>query len=374
VPSPWHLGRGAFAVAAALSLIWSAAAPAAADSVRNRQWHLSTLKVAEAHKISKGAGVTVGLIDTGVDAKHRDLAGAILKGKDLVDSKGDGRKDLNGHGTAMAGLIAGRGHGDASGILGVAPGAKILPLSITLGFFGSSAETSEAINVAADNGARVINMSISVGDDPPLREAIRAAQARDIVVVAGAGNKGALGDAFPGKYPEVLTVGAVDRRGRIAEVSLTGPQVDLTAPGVEIYSTGIYGSGYRYGTGSSDATAIVSGAAALVRAKYPELSAAEVVHRLTATATDAGEPGRDDTYGYGRLNLLRALTADVPPATPAASAEPSDGSPAPAAGDSDAGPRRTSPVVVAGIAAFGVLVVGGVVVGLMVVFRRRRLP
>ncbi|MEV4707921.1 type VII secretion-associated serine protease mycosin [Actinoplanes sp. NPDC049316] len=364
------LGRGALAVGVTLALVGSTAAPAAADSVRDRQWHLSALKVDEAHTITRGTGVTVGLIDTGVDAKHRDLAGAVLKGKDFVDSGGDGRRDLEGHGTSMAGLIVGRGHDGDDGVLGIAPGAKVLPLSITLGFFGSSDEAAQAVGYAADHGARVINMSISVADDAPLHDAIRAARARDIVVVAGAGNEGDLGDDFPGKYPEVLTVGAVDRKGRIADFSITGPQVDLTAPGVDIASLDIRGSGYHLASGTSDATAIVSGAAALIRAKYPELSAAEVVHRLTATATDAGKPGRDDTYGYGRLNLLKALTADVPAAAPSPSAGGGAQAASPRAADADAGPRRVSPLLVGGVAVAGVLVLGGLVVGFMVLRRR----
>ncbi|UQU63434.1 type VII secretion-associated serine protease mycosin [Couchioplanes caeruleus] len=359
-------------MAAVLCLIGSSAAPAAADPVRDRQWYLSALKVSEVHKTTRGAGVTIALIDSGVDAKHRDLAAAVVRGKDFVNGKGDGRTDLNGHGTAMAGIIAGRGHGEGSGILGIAPAAKILPLSTTSDFFANSDEVRNALDFAADHGARVINMSFGSGDDVTLHDAIRAAQARDIVLVASSGNKGDADEGYPGKYPEVLTVGAVGRDGGIADLSVTGPQVDLTAPGVDIATTSIYKQGYSSGSGTSQATAIVSGAAALVRAKYPDLSAAEVVHRLTATATDAGKPGRDDTYGYGRLDLLKALTADVPAAAPAVSAGASDDGASLRASDSGPGPRRVSPLLVGGLAIAGVLLIGGLVVGLLVVVRRRR--
>lgn len=156
-------------------------------------------------------------------------------------------------------------------------------------------------------------------------------------------------------------MGATDRTGNVAGFSETGPQVDLTAPGADIVSTGIYESGYHEGSGTSEATAVVSGAAALIRAKFPQLSAVEVVHRLTATATDAGAPGRDDSYGYGRLNLLKALTADVPPlpeASPSTVGKQTD-----EAGSEPV--KRVSPLVFAGGAAVVVLLIGGLVVGLM---------
>ncbi|MEV6599199.1 type VII secretion-associated serine protease mycosin [Actinoplanes sp. NPDC051346] len=353
------------AVVASLSLVGWTAAPAAADSVRERQWHLSALKISEAHQATRGAGITVALIDSGVDTQHRDLTGAILPGKDFESSDGDGREDLIGHGTNLAGIIAGRGHGEGSGVLGVAPAAKIIPIRVAFDSFVSGTQVVDAIEFAADHGAQVINMSFSKSDDPVIREAIRAAQAKDIVVIAGAGNRDDGGDHYPGRYPEVLSVGAVDRSGKIGDFSVTGPHVDLVAPGVDICTTGINDSGYVVADGTSHATAVVSGAAALVRAEYPELSAAEVVHRLTATAVDSGARGRDDVYGYGRLDLVKALTADVPalPKTVATSAVPER---VPGAG---AESKRVSPIVLASGLAAVVLLLGGVVVVLMI--RRR---
>ncbi|WP_199513835.1 type VII secretion-associated serine protease mycosin [Nucisporomicrobium flavum] len=352
-------------------MLFGSADIARADSVRDREWHLTALKIEQVHRVSRGAGVTVAVIDTGVDAGHRDLAGAVRPGIDLLpDPIGDGRDDLDGHGTSMAGLIAARGHGSGDGILGIAPAAKVLPIRAGIGGYATSAYLTKAIAFAKKNGARVVNMSFGTADDTPLREAVRAAQAADMVLIASAGNKGSVGDNYPGMYPEVLAVGATDERGNIGRISVTGPHVDLTAPGVDIATIGIHGSRYGISSGTSDATAIVSGAAALVRAKYPELSAAEVVHRLTATATDAGEPGRDDTYGYGRLNLLKALTADVPAAAPSVSAGGRVDA-APRAPDSDAETRRVSPLLVGGLAVAGVLLLGGLVVGLLVLLRRR---
>jgi subtilisin family serine protease len=149
---------------------------------------------------------------------------------------------------------------------------------------------------------------------------------------------------------------------------VTGPEIDVVAPAVDIYSTSIDGK-YRKGTGTSDATAIVAGAAALVRSKYPYLPAAEVVHRLTATAVDKGPPGRDDEYGYGVIDLVAALTADVPPLgfESATAAPPSGGatsaSAQPAGGDGDRGAAAR------GWATLGVIVAAGC--GFLV-WRRRR--
>lgn len=160
----------------------------------------------------------------------------------------------------------------------------------------------------------------------------------------------------------MIAVGGVDRQGNKAEFSVEGTDVDILAPAVDIYTTSLAGR-YRRSTGTSDATAIVAGAAALIRSKYPNLPAQEVAHRLTATAVDKGPPGRDDQYGYGVIDLVAALTADVPPlgfessnVTPPASAEA-----APEKGDS-AGTVR-------GIATLGVLVAAG---GGYLFWRRRR--
>ncbi|AGL15219.1 type VII secretion-associated serine protease mycosin [Actinoplanes sp. N902-109] len=354
-------------VAATVAVAWTAA-PAAADSVRDKQWHLDALDIGKAHRITRGAGVTVALIDTGVAAEHRDLAASVRPGIDLLPRPlGDGRQDIAGHGTQMAGVIAGRGHGSGDGVLGIAPQADILPIRAPTNATTTHDYMTRAVAFAREQGADVINMSFGGSDDAILHDAIRSAQAADIVLVASSGNIGGRGGDFPGGYPEVLTVGALDRDGAIADFSVTGPQVDLTAPGVDIVTTGISGSTYYRGSGTSEACAIVSGAAALVRARFPDLSAAEVVHRLTATATDAGPRGRDDSYGYGRLDLVQALTAEVP-AVATAPDQPSD-APAAAAPQQRALPERVSPLVVTGIAAAGVLVVGGVLVA--VLLRRR---
>ncbi|MFS8478404.1 MAG: type VII secretion-associated serine protease mycosin, partial [Micromonosporaceae bacterium] len=277
-----------------------------------------------------GEGVVVAVIDTGVDAEHPDLAGAVLPGIDLTDAarSGDGHTDVDGHGTAMAGLIAGRGHGPNAGVLGIAPKATILPVRVRTSDYTNS-HTTEGIEWAVRQGARVICIANGGEARPTLRRAIEAAIRADVVVVAAAGNRPDDQTVpYPAAYPGVIAAAGVDQQGNHASVSVTGPEVVLAAPAVDIVSTHREG---RYGeaTGTSNATAIIAGAAALVRAKYPELPAYEVIHRLTATAIDKGPPGHDDHYGHGIVKIVDALTANIPPAPqPTTATQP----PPPAAG------------------------------------------
>ncbi|RZU51266.1 type VII secretion-associated serine protease mycosin [Krasilnikovia cinnamomea] len=381
---PHRFNRLAAAVASGVLLALAGAPPVLADSDREHQWHLRALHVAEAHKISQGEGVTVAVIDSGVQANHRDLTGNILPGVDFLDAKTKGWVDTNGHGTAMAGLIAGHGHGagDADGALGIAPKAKILPIRGQKDNKLSSVEIADAITEAVRHHVGVISMSFATSADEATKRALQQAIDADIVLVAASGNRP--DDIFlpyPAKYPGVVAVGATGRDGKLAPVTTTGPEMVLVAPGVQIVSTANTG-GYRTGTGTSDSTAIVAGAAALIRAKYPNLSAAEVVHRLTATATDKGAPGRDREYGYGSLDLVAALTADVPAGAGQPSAAPSSSAvalPDPTTdGDTAAAPStpKAAPVnwTAIGVVVAVLLIVIGVMVGLptWLILRSRR--
>ncbi|MCW2638356.1 MAG: mycP, partial [Dactylosporangium sp.] len=223
---------------------------------------------------------------------------------------------------------------------------------------------------AAQHGVKVMCIALSGQDSPNLKQAVEQAQAADVVLVAAAGNRPR--DAtvtYPAAYPGVIAAAAVDQQGNHADVSVTGPQVTLAAPGVDIVSPRLNGK-YSQNVGTSDATAIIAGVAALVRAKYPQLSAAEVIHRLTATATDKGAPGRDDQYGYGIVNPVAALTADVPPLTPSAAPSRTDLAPVatPPVAAQPSKPGRT-PLVIA-LAVIGLLVVAGGVT--TVIIRSRR--
>jgi len=336
--------------------------------IRGDQWHLRYLNVARAQTISRGDGVIVAVPDTGVDP-HPDLARNLLRGIDLVaGGSGDGRKDSNSHGTSMAGLIAAHGRGGSAGALGIAPAAKILPIKAAAADnFGEADDLATAVEYAISNGAQIINISSGGASTPRLIRAVNAALAANIIVVAAAGNSPqGSGVGFPATEEGVIAVGGVDRAGQHAAVSVTGAQIDVVAPAVDIYSTS-YDGKYSKGTGTSSATAIVAGAAALIRSKYPHLPAREVAHRLTATAVDKGPPGRDDEYGYGVIDLVAALTADVPPLGFESASAPAGGGPTTTAG---AQPGDDDGATVRGLATLGVIVAAGV--GWALVVRRRR--
>ncbi|KAB1904877.1 S8 family serine peptidase [Micromonospora sp. AMSO31t] len=334
-----------------------------ADPSRGPQWHVGYLRIGAAHAVNEGDGVVVAVPDSGVDP-HPDLRNNVLAGVDVIPGGvGDGRRDEDGHGTGMAGLIAAHGHGDREGAIGVAPRAKILPIYASPPHQdGDSEALAEAVEYAVSRHVDVISISAAGGAGTRLQQAVKEAIQADIVVVAGAGNttRSSL-VGYPASEPGVIAVGGVDSHGNHAAISVTGPQIDVVAPAVEIYSTGING-GYRVGTGTSDATAIVAGAAALIRSKFPNLPAQEVAHRLTATAIDKGPPGRDDEYGYGVIDLVAALTADIPPLgfeTPSITAPPATAAEEENDGNSTA----------RGLVTLGVLLAAG---GGYLVWRRRR--
>ncbi|MEV7984079.1 S8 family serine peptidase [Micromonospora sp. NPDC085948] len=307
----------------------------------------------------------VAVPDTGV-APHPDLRVNLLDGADLASDGGNGQQDQSSHGTGMAGIIAAHGQSGEIGALGIAPEASILPIrNKQADDDGDSDKLAAAIEYAVTRGASVVSISSVAGPSIRLQHAIGIAIQANIVVVAGVGNKPR--DElvrFPATYPGVIAVGGTDRDGNHASFSAVGPEIDVVAPAVDIYSTSIDGK-YRKGTGTSDATAIVAGAAALIRSKYPYLPAREVAHRLTATAIDKGAPGRDDEYGYGVIDLVAALTADVPPLgfeSVNASAGPTTAAAQP--GDDEGGATAR------GLVTLGVILAAGV--GWAAVARRRR--
>ncbi|WFE63931.1 S8 family serine peptidase [Micromonospora sp. WMMD714] len=305
---------GIFALAAVAGLTTIPQNSNHIDHHRTQQWHLTYLNASAAQQISQGAGVVVAVPDSGVD-RHPDLIRNLLPGVDIIrGGDGDGREDRDGHGTGMAGLIAAHGQKNNRGTLGIAPHAKILPI-----FYspprkdGDVDDLAAGIEYATAKHADIISISAVAEASVRLQRAVRAALSANIVIVAASGNRpNSPSVGYPASEIGVLSVGGVGPDGNHASISVSGPEIDVVAPAVDIYSTSIDGK-YRKGTGTSDATAIVAGAAALVRSKYPYLPAAEVVHRLTATAVDKGPPGRDDEYGYGVIDLVAALTADVPP-------------------------------------------------------------
>ncbi|MFF5206863.1 S8 family serine peptidase [Streptosporangium sp. NPDC000396] len=318
-------------VAGLLALIALGAAPVVhADDVRGSQRQvLRTLDLSGAWRTSTGKGVTVAVLDSGVDPDHSDLVGSVTEGRDFTaGANPPGVAPLRLHGTYMASLIAGHGHGPggADGVIGVAPKARVLSVRVILedeepGFREfNTAERFEnvvarGIRYAVDHGADVINMSISKElATKEERAAIHYAISRGVVLVAAAGNEGAgkpdsTGYApysYPASFPGVVSVAAADRRLRRASFSNWNPSVLVAAPGVDILGAGP-GDEYWVGRGTSQATALVSGVAALIKAKYPKMSPALVVQALSAGATRRPAGGYNTGMGFGVVNASRAL-------------------------------------------------------------------
>lgn len=274
-------------------------------------------------RLATGAGVVVAVVDSGVDATHPQLSGAVGAGLDLLDTGGDGRTDCVGHGTAVASIIAARPL-PGTPFHGVAPGAIILPVRVSERVDGPDgaapgaaarsapvAAVAGALRQAVDRGAGVVNLSLTTEhDDPALRDAVRYARSRDVVLVAAAGNRYAAGNPrpYPAAYEGVLGVGAVLPDGTRAPQSQTGDHVDLVAPGAEV-TAAARGAGHRRHTGTSFAAAYVAGAAALVRQYHPALTATQVAARLLATADPAGGGATRDATGSGLVDPYRAVTA-----------------------------------------------------------------
>ncbi|WP_320067461.1 type VII secretion-associated serine protease mycosin [Micromonospora sp. RTGN7] len=268
--------------------------------------------------LATGAGVTVAVIDSGVDRRHPQLAGRVLDGADFLDEGGDGSRDCAGHGTGVASVIVGVPRPGVA-FQGLAPRARILPVRVSeqqvvegreSGRTVDAVDFARAIRWAVDHNADVLNLSVVLyADDPAVRAAVRYAVARDVVVVAAAGNLHEGGDPrpYPAAYDGVLGVGAIGPDGRRAGFSQTGPYVDLVAPGGEVL-TAAPGQGHRRAEGTSYAAPFVAATAALVREHRPELTAAQVSQRIIATADPAPGDGSGDGYGAGVLNPYRAVT------------------------------------------------------------------
>ncbi|WP_345670513.1 type VII secretion-associated serine protease mycosin [Streptomyces similanensis] len=356
-------------------------------------------------RTSTGQGITVAVIDTGVDPANPDLKGRILDGKDLAPAErpGDEHTDYNGHGTGMAGLIAGTGaYGGGKGAFGLAPGVKILPVRMPApsdinGFAGPS-YLSKAIRYAADSGAQVINISMTERlNSPELADAVKYALSHGSLIFAGVGNDGAKGNPveYPAATPGVVGVAAVGKNLRRTSESEFGQQVDMAAPGDEMVHACGGRTGLCKGHGTSDSTALASASAALIWSKHPTWTNNQVLRVMLNTIggpTDGAK--RNDSIGYGivrpRIALkdpgdpgpadvypLPDLAAAASPSPSPKSSDPKGGSgsvpdkntPAPSAAkdDGDGGSGKLWTALGAG----AVVVLGGAAVAFVLVRRQR---
>jgi type VII secretion-associated serine protease mycosin len=309
-----------------VALAAGGAPPARADDgIQAKQWALQMLDAQQAWQISRGAGVTVAVLDTGVVPTRPDLVGSVTTGPDYAggtDRPGSAYWGL--HGTAMASIIAGHGHGpdDSDGVMGIAPEAHILSIRVIRDEQDPASSATQVadpiengIRYAVAHGAQVISMSLGgAGGDSdvssPIAQAIAYAIAHGVVVVASSGNDGAKGDQteFPAGVRGVIGVGAVDQYGRWASFSSHGWDVALAAPGVGIV-TDAPDHGYYQMDGTSPACAYVAGVVALLRSRYPRLSPAQITSVLEQTTQDRPAGGRDDDIGYGVVDPVAALRA-----------------------------------------------------------------
>ncbi|MFJ2543427.1 S8 family serine peptidase [Microbacterium sp. NPDC087589] len=357
---------------------------------------LTLLGAEEANRVATGRGVVVAVVDSGIDAGNPHLAGVVIGGVDLVGDgeRADGLSDTTGHGTAIAGQIAAQPVA-GSGVVGLAPDARLLSVRVfrsdqqqdkDKGFGPTSQRIADGIHWAADNGADIINVSISqTNDSPDLRAAVEHAAAVGALVVASGGNRASDPDAkdgarYPAAYEQVLGVSAADSSGRATDASIHGPQVGVTAPGANVLTAALGGGDCVFAAdapASSFATGYASAAAALVAEAHPEDPPAGWAYRLTATALRDDADMRDDINGWGFIQPFAAIEL-LPdqttrgPVSPYFDTTESAARPPAAAVDPDHG---ASPFLLTREAALFTTIGGATllgVLGILIVLRRRR--
>jgi len=314
-------GAVSLLAAVAVSLTLAPSAPAVADWTRDREYWLADYAFTAAWATTTGDGVLVSVIDSGI-ADVPELAGAVVGGADFSgQGSADGRTPVGpspNHGTLVASVLAARGSGDGDGMIGAAPGARLLSASISIDPDAPvpfDDQIPQAVRWSVDQGATVINMSITRGSlswPESWDDAFLYAAQHNVVIVAASGNRAQGTDEVgaPATIPGVLTVAGVDREGRASQQASTqGITIGVAAPAEELIGVNARGSVVSW-AGSSGASPIVAGLVALVRAAHPDLDAANVINRVTSTATPAGDPA---IYGHGLINAEAAVTSDVAP-------------------------------------------------------------
>ena len=275
-------------------------------------WGLESLGISEIWRNTQGEEIKIAILDTGIDERHPDLTGAVIEHKDFTNSP-VGTYDRQGHGTHVAGIIAARAN--RYGIIGVAPKSKlIIGKVLNDDGSGSSEAVANGIHWASEVGADVI--SLSLGTEYPndkMYEAIKNAIGKNQIVLAAAGNYGSYyfdTVNYPAKYNEVISVGSINREKQRSYFCATGQELDIMAPGEEVYSCYPMGM-YAKLSGTSMATPFVAGVVALCLAKHrkyqgstPCTNQFEMMEHLKNHAIDLGEMGPDRFYGYGLINPI----------------------------------------------------------------------
>jgi type VII secretion-associated serine protease mycosin len=346
----------------ALAVMSVGLAPAAAaDDIQSQQWYLDAMNAQGLWKVSTGKGISVAVVDTGVNPDTNSLKGQVLPGVDATGTTGDETDDYAGHGTSMAELIAGTGRG--GGLKGVAPGAKIIPIRTVLLGIGKKGEqkgdtSAKAIRAAADSDAKIINMSFGTySEDDGEREAVQYAQSKGKLLIAAVGNAADIAKnyiGYPAKYPGVVGVSAINENGEVAKFSQDGAYVDLASPGVDVptWCDKTFKSYCAQSNGTSQAAAITSGAAALIWAAHPKWTANQVLRVMIDTAGRDWPKSTPSRYlGYGTIRPAQVLlkgkgvpgAADVDPVTNKKTPGPSVGaSPSASASTSSQASNSTS--------------------------------
>src|SRR6266576_3345494 len=350
-----RLARAGVAVGVAVACLAlnAAATSAAADSVRGQEWWLQALHVTQAWHSTRAGGVTVAVLGTGIYPDQADLRGAVTTGPDYTHSgRARGGQFWGTHGTAIASLIAGRGHGPSAGagMMGVAPAASVLSVRVTLESndplltdanvaAGLPGAIARGIRYAVNHHATVIDLPLDpvtvpgspgVGGRGAERAAVAYALAHHVVLVAPAGDEGAGADPvnFPASYKGVISVGAFDSQFTKASFSSHQPYVTLTGPGVGVIAANGR-AGYAQISGTAAASAVVAGVVALIRAQFPTLGPAQVTKALTEGARFGHPGGQQDGSGAGTVDAARALAAAarMVEAVPSAGSSPVAGAP-----------------------------------------------
>jgi type VII secretion-associated serine protease mycosin len=324
---------GLMSLATLTALPPGAARAAVADSIQDKQqWVLNMLDVGGAWSVTRGAGVTVAVIDSGVNPDVSDLSGSVITGPDYTGvNTSPSSRNWGVHGTWMASLIAGHGHdGGVDGVTGIAPRARILSIRVIPDrgdpHYGKYEREQEAviqqsladgIRYAVAHGAQVISMSIGYSaPSATVRAELQEAYDHGVVVIASAGNSGGPSgsarpddapESFPADYPGVISVGAVNTNGVVANFSSDNLSVKVAAPGISVPAQGRDGE-YWLVSGTSPACALVAGVAALIKSRYPHLAPDLVASALTSTATDRPAGGYNSQVGFGIVDAAAALT------------------------------------------------------------------